>query len=968
MSAKFLHAFADEKPDLSRQIGCMTGIFQMFDRQYLLTNGRRLPAPKQTPSGTVLSNTSSVSAERVICSPQILHEKNLSKSWKETQRASLESSNSQSSSSSSFSSLDCNHSINHDLPPLDRILFPEMPLKNSPKLKIPDHDTSIDIRDVVKDSINRETRGGLSVKSSTKEGRAHKNYYRDSPRPMHLPKKGTGSELDESLGGLVKFKEASKGPTLELNQPPRLSFDARDVFSRSLTRDAPRLSYDGREVAATQSRENNDNNPRLSLDSKDASLLDSNSDSNSNSNSNSITKGEKIGIVAKLMGLEAMPKSRFVDQEAVEPLKDGKISTSKNHCCDEKMPKIPKIQEKRRTRGSDLGMRPVSSSRIPIESAPWKQPERICLPQKTSYRKRENQVSEQQVSVYSEIEKKLKDLEFEQSNRDLRALKQIIDSMHAKGILEAEKSATISNSNLRGEQLLKSNKESASTTDFKSPIVIMKPTKSVLGTVEDIPLAPALSQVRTSDDGNKKKTPIYNHNFKEQPSKASPRVSPSKRPENRRTEENFKQKPSSNSSSTSPRLQQKKLDMEKRLKPPIPNSNSTKSSKQHARRNYMDSTSPRNRSSRKPAQTEKNDEMLSDVSTGHNGDEISLRSDSTISMASSKVDVDVTSTDKSEDVKNISSSQREYQNTKAKSPLDNSSVEITGCELTSTTLEHPSPVSVLDSSLYHEDVSPPSIRSPTLSREKRSQTIENQNPTESPEKKPPANSKKMENIQNLLQKLKQLSLSEETNTDTAGPATDYIALLCETPDPDHRYVSEILLASGLLMKDSLEVQLHASGNPINPDLFLVLEQRKSGWVVKPEGRIKSDPQKTHRKLMFDLVNELLLQKLDFKTMVMKSINRQVSFGGQKLLREICAEIEELKREKGSSEDESNVLSGKDMMKRSDGWAHFGREASGIVLDIERSIFKELIDDVVTGEVMHGPKARANRRRKQLFFK
>ena len=148
--------------------------------------------------------------------------------------------------------------------------------------------------------------------------------------------------------------------------------------------------------------------------------------------------------------------------------------------------------------------------------------------------------------------------------------------------------------------------------------------------------------------------------------RSSPRVSPSKRPENRRTEENFKQKPSSNSSSTSPRLQQKKLDMEKRLKPPIPNSNSTKSSKQHARRNYMDSTSPRNRPSRKPAQTEKNDEMLSDVSTGHNGDEISLRSDSTISMASSKVDVDVTSTDKSEDVKNISSSQREYQNTKAK--------------------------------------------------------------------------------------------------------------------------------------------------------------------------------------------------------------------------------------------------------------------------------------------------------------
>lgn len=41
MSAKFLHTFADEDPEMKRQIGCMTGIFQIFDRQRLLT-GRRL--------------------------------------------------------------------------------------------------------------------------------------------------------------------------------------------------------------------------------------------------------------------------------------------------------------------------------------------------------------------------------------------------------------------------------------------------------------------------------------------------------------------------------------------------------------------------------------------------------------------------------------------------------------------------------------------------------------------------------------------------------------------------------------------------------------------------------------------------------------------------------------------------------------------------------------------------------------
>ncbi|XP_042417735.1 cytochrome P450 71A1-like [Zingiber officinale] len=42
MSAKFLQAFAadHDNPELQRQIGCMTGIFQMFDRQQILTRRR----------------------------------------------------------------------------------------------------------------------------------------------------------------------------------------------------------------------------------------------------------------------------------------------------------------------------------------------------------------------------------------------------------------------------------------------------------------------------------------------------------------------------------------------------------------------------------------------------------------------------------------------------------------------------------------------------------------------------------------------------------------------------------------------------------------------------------------------------------------------------------------------------------------------------------------------------------------
>ena len=49
MAAKLLHSLADDNPDLQKQIGCMTGIFQIFDRHHVLTGKRltqkRLPPP-----------------------------------------------------------------------------------------------------------------------------------------------------------------------------------------------------------------------------------------------------------------------------------------------------------------------------------------------------------------------------------------------------------------------------------------------------------------------------------------------------------------------------------------------------------------------------------------------------------------------------------------------------------------------------------------------------------------------------------------------------------------------------------------------------------------------------------------------------------------------------------------------------------------------------------------------------------
>uniref|UniRef100_A0A0A8Y2G0 DUF4378 domain-containing protein n=1 Tax=Arundo donax TaxID=35708 RepID=A0A0A8Y2G0_ARUDO len=240
---------------------------------------------------------------------------------------------------------------------------------------------------------------------------------------------------------------------------------------------------------------------------------------------------------------------------------------------------------------------------------------------------------------------------------------------------------------------------------------------------------------------------------------------------------------------------------------------------------------------------------------------------------------------------------------------------------------------------------------------------------------------KLANVASLLEKLQQLSV----NKDEDASPVDHIAFLCETESPDHRYVSEILLASGLLMKDlgsgQTSLQLHSSGYPINPDLFLVLEQRKAGWVTKPDSihqcrsSAKSDPKRAHRKLMFDTVNELLLQKFEKETAVysVSSFTRAKDppiqvLSGQQLVKFLSSGIEDLEIERSRIwQKDSSVVSDAEILHRLQGWTSFSRELPGMVLEIERSIFKELVDEVVHGESADSPQMKAvGRRRRRLF--
>ncbi|GKB78315.1 longifolia 1-like protein [Tanacetum coccineum] len=139
------------------------------------------------------------------------------------------------------------------------------------------------------------------------------------------------------------------------------------------------------------------------------------------------------------------------------------------------------------------------------------------------------------------------------------------------------------------------------------------------------------------------------------------------------------------------------------------------------------------------------------------------------------------------------------------------------------------------------------------------------------------NHKKLQTIEHLVQKLTRLNSTHDE------AHTDYIASLSENTKPDDRYISEILLASGLLLTDlgsSLATfQFHSSGHPINPELFLVLEQIK--FILAKKIAISVPSLESFSSKSFKLANKTL--------------------NGQKLLRDLCMEIEELLQVKKKKE-------------------------------------------------------------------
>ncbi|XP_038695643.1 protein LONGIFOLIA 1-like isoform X2 [Tripterygium wilfordii] len=1014
MSAKFMYT---ENKDLQKQIGCMNGFLQLFDRHHFLSgrrivgqNHKRLPPGENGDHYKEPGNASGKAAGR-----------NQKKAMNANQRNSAESprtSISTSSCSSSYSSLDYTKTSHPEQSSFKETNPPKTPTWDSPmyqqnassKLK----PQLIDFRDVVKDSIYRDTHG-LSVRASNKmESGGHTLKYIDSPRPMQTQGSVTrASSLNESFQVLAKLRQSpwnsNEGKDGSLNFAPRFSYEGReshDTFKSTIKlKELPRLSLDSRESSMRRSS-NTTKSTHLLHDLQRvndySAVLNQQHEPGSSKRPSS--------VVAKLMGLEALPNSMVTNgnqEVGTRRIEDDPFSRSSRRIDETNKQRIsgsPRNSHREAVspsfRNAESSKKHPASSKFPIEPAPWRQPDGSRDYQTSALKSRDSpSKSPSSPSVYGEMEKRLADLEFKKSGKDLRALKQILEAMQkSKEMLESRKEAQApnfesqtSNNNSPDESSTGNPRDQRSSSlnyttirgtsppkSFKSSIVIMQPAKQVeKASNPATPVTPKnssanLCKLRTGDSGDSRKesaemraagdrTPRTN--LKDPSIRSLCPMDKNSGAKTIRKEvhpvTSVHTVSSKMTRTASLRMQQKKLEWEKQSHAITPLSDLNKSRRQPNRQLLESGSQNRKRRPRSPNLQQSESEMRETSSCARDlrqqSDPNSFQSESNNSFAS-QAETEVSSTDVSD---KINSPMLQKISQREEGPGTKSVEHSLIVERVAASSEQPSPVSVLDATFYDDMPSPIKKISNAF---KDDEALNSEEVEWSPIHVGHSSSsrisslnnefdhQKAENLKHLIQNFKLTSSDEE-------PSIDETASLYNITHPDHMYILEILSASRLLDHPGsalTTMQLHQSGHLINPNLFRALERRITRIFHSPPNA------KVQRKLVFDVVNETLVNKL-----ILENSSKQwlspYKLGnkrhqGQQLLVELCLEVDRQNANSSScyldDEDDSlrNILWA-DLMHQSENWIACHGELSELVLDVERLIFKDLISEVVNGEVL-----------------
>ncbi|KAK8716462.1 hypothetical protein V6N13_043769 [Hibiscus sabdariffa] len=972
MSSKFMYSLLDENPDLHKQTGCMNGLFQLFDCHHFY-GSRRISRPdhRRLPSGPKGKHRT----EAKIGSDK-MKGNNPKKTSKEKQRFSFESprtSLSSSSCSSSFSPAHCSKESHVDRSS-SRTAFRETLRKEifsyQSNASLQSSQNSLHLRDVVKDSMYREARE-LSIKTATEveAGQPQTFKYVDSPRPLQSLKPSTTRNTccNEPSHGVLKLKGA-----------PKMSNECEDGSLAFAPLDAHRFSYDGRGSQDAHKSKPKDL-PRLSLDSRNSSRNGpiSNMKSNfllgelnkSSMNTNDIrSQKQKAGIyegsssvVAKLMGLKVDPRS---PSSTIYENKKSSIS------------------------GSSRNSRKELTSPCMING-------------------------EGKKLVDGEIEKRLAELEFTTPGKDFGAFEEILEAIRRSKQIsgtrkEEQTSSSISHtSSILGQssevpnlRKLHSNNEVSATikgtttpTCLKLPINIIKASKVTengSNSTSSVVATGRLSRLPISSHANTRFEKADKQSYKDStPSGPSNKILSRDNTVRTLRDNQISKGHSPNARENSKlavsletsclKLHQKKLEKEKQSRRTNLGPNQSRGRRQSS---YIQAKSglPHRKPRHKSHNMRQSDDQLSDTGSdmrdlSHRSVDSSIHSESNMSTASYD-DNEVTSAQSYDKIEGTFSPKQEmYQ----KNPA---AILVEGDPKTEpprTALEQPSPISVLDAAFYGDE-SP----SPVKKKSKAFEDDEDLTPNvadwssiglnhlptcreTSPKFK--TDCRKAENIQQLVQRLMSLDSVHE------------IEHICKSPNPDHEYIAEVMLASGLLNEldfSFVAYQLHPSDHLLNPNLFPALEQIKASiWFLnrKHSGRKVNqlDPiQKSHRQLIFDAVNEILIiksvKKGSYKQWTFPSTWEDRRRKTQELVRDLCSEIDKLQTTSNIEDNNLNnsIIWGNFSIGSMD-WTDCRSEIPWLVLDVERLIFKDLICEVISSEVAN-LQQRRRRHCRQLFLK
>ncbi|KAJ9564475.1 hypothetical protein OSB04_000441 [Centaurea solstitialis] len=935
MSTKVIYSTREEEDtqELQKQLGCMNGIFQLFDRRYLLGQRRRKNLTQgQSEDGNREFNNASEKPKET--------QKTANKVAKEKHRVSVESS--RNSFSSSCSSLDCSKRVQTEQSSFCPSLVSEP--SSPPSRKQPDSLVQpADIRDVVKDSMTRKPRV-VPVKTVAKDERKGPAMtHVDSPRPSSQNMKPV--PYDRKDQNLAKLREISRG-VREVKDVSRFSCDGRESpYKLKSIKELPRLSLDSKQ----SSIRNRANEPRRILIARETHGVGETVDQTHEPGSN---KRPPSSVVARLMGLEVLHDSvNGGESLKTKPsLGDEMVSLLRSRKGEESKHNVSVAPQ----RGIGIGK---AVARIPLEPAPWKQ--------EAKNKKAPERVDHSCHSVYGEIEKRLTEVEFKTSGKDLRALKQILEAIQRTKMRLEKKDQDLDEISSDQRPNQKQVQPVSPTTINKIRTTAVKP----VNLASDSMVISSLQRVKKVNHTGDRTGRLSTRNTTPTETKAISRTrkstSPSKAPESP-TAQNYWN--SRSSGSVSPRLQRSKNGIHKQSScGPSSNGRLTApdSNTRNSRTRSVDRLQANEQSRRHRSETR-------DLS--QQGDTGSFPSESDTSVTSQN-EIEVTSRDWTRENNSVYQPRENHKNKFA----ERSSEYKPMAELAMATMEQPSPVSVLDAFYMEEAPSPIQKKSYAFKDDEDLRFDEpewNQveidnlvSTTEQDQSSSRFNHLKIENIKHLVHQIELLnSTSEEEATINHPPEIFPHDIINE----DHKYIKEILSASGFpknLDAATTIVHLHpTTGSLINPELFNILEKSQK---TKECTKLKDAEcnERIRRKMIFDTVNDILVQKLSKSASsgLWTSKRKRGILNGEKLLKELCSEINNLQTNTtGGLYDEIVDIISADVNKRSEDWDDNCNEVPALVLDIERLIFKDLISEIVNAKVV-GLQDGPERHCRQLFL-